>query len=410
MELQKLVISAGNEEIVDHIKRCAGVSSDLLNGSEQDPGTVAMIVRPSAGDPGDRLEKTLSDLRRASALGIPVLAIAGTRDPVGAAIAKEAKSCGVPDRCLLYVRDGKLIDALGNMIGDALRGTGIGVRAAIDYASLMAREELVPEPALWSVPGAATEARDAAIWDREEEGTPSSAPAGALQTVATQIEAPPPRPAAAVATQDAPWNAYLGNAEKVVAVFGIKSGVGASTVAACLSGVLGDHGSLCLEVSSSATGYVYFGGTPADAVQTGKYAYCTEKTGSLPSRKAPVLVVDVDVVIREAMDAVYDRADCVIVVTDGSPVAFDKVGNWVRGGWRVDALVINRMVAGTGYPPEVYAGEFGLTRVLGVPGGLEEEAAVNLAQRSAALPLGKSVDLDGAFAGLAETVLKLIAG
>lgn len=405
MDLQKLTISAGNKEIVDYIKRCTGIGGDLLNGGEQDPGTVALIVRPSAGDPDDRLKKTLGDVRRASALGIPVLVIAGAPDPIGAAIAKEAGSCGVPDQCLLYVRDGKLVDALGNVISDALRGTGVGVRAAVDYASRIAHEELVPELTLWDA-GPAGEVRDAALWEPGEKMEPASAPAGAQRTGGGQIEALPPRlrPVTAEAAQASPWNAYLEQAGKVVAVFGIKNGVGASTVAACLSGVLGDHGSLCLEVSPSATGHVYFGGTPADAVKTGKYACCTEKTGPQPDRDVPILIVDA--VIPAAMDEVYKRADCVVVVTDGSPVAFDKVAKWIKGGWRIDVIVINRVVSGTGYPPEVYMGEFGLERVLGVPGGLEEEAAVNLAQRSAALPLGKSVDLDAAFAGLAETVLE----
>lgn len=413
MDLRKLAISTENEEIVDYITRRTGINSVPLTDGEKDSGTVALIVRPSSDD---HVEKTLSAIRQASALGIPVVVIAGSFDPVGEAIAKEAKVCGVPDECLLFVNNGKITDALGNVIDDALRGTGIGVTAAVSYASHIAQKELLPERSLWDgTSNTAVEAHDAPLWgggpDKEEQ-TLAAAEAPAVGKEAedgqTSAEQSQSQPSAAEAAQAAPWNTYLERADKVVAVFGVKSGVGVSTIAACLSGILDDHGSLYLEVSPSAVGYVYFGSALDDAVKTGKYAYCAEKAGygEPPNKKVPILIADAT--IPGAMDAVYERADCVVVVTDGSPVAFGKVEKWVKGGWRVDALVVNRVVPGTGYPPEVYAGEFNLERVIGIPGGPEEETAINLAQRNAVLPLGKSVDFDAAIGDLAETVLNLI--
>lgn len=414
MELRKLAIDAEDEGIIDYIARRTRINSVLLSGEEKDPGTVALIVRPSRDD---HVEKTLSAIRQASALGIPSVIIAGTFDPVGETIVKEARVCGVPDECLLFVSNGKITDALGNIIGDALRGMGVGVMAAVSYASRVAEKELIPERSLWDGNGGvAADALDTALWERgqdREEKTLAVPEAPAVspeakdgQRGATQSHL---QPAAAELAQAAPWNAYLDRAGKVVAVFGVKSGVGASTVAACLSGIMADHDSLYLEISPSAIGYVYFGSVLDDAVKTGKYAYCTEKAGyGGAHNNVPILIADAT--IPGAMDAVYERADCVVVVTDGSPVAFGKVEKWVKGGWRVDVLAVNRVVPGTGYPPEVYTGEFGLERVIGVPGGLEEEAAINLAQRSAVLPLGKSVDFDAAIGDLAEAVLNLIEG
>lgn len=401
MELQKLAIDVEDERIIGYIARRTGINSVLLNGEEKDPGTVALIVRPS----DDRVEKTLHAIRQASALGIPVVIIAGALDPVGETIVKEARGCGVPGECLLFVNNGKITDALGNVIGDALRGMGVGVMAVVAYADRVAQQELIPEPLLWDG-SAIADTPDAVLWERGQgKGEETLAAPEDGQTAAAQ-----PQTAVAEAAQAAPWKAYLDRAGKVVAVFGIKSGVGASTLAACLSGVLADHGSFYLEASSSATGYAYFGSSPSDASKTGKYACCTEteKDGVDAEKDIPLLIVDAT--IPGAMDAVYERADCVIVVTDGSPVAFGITEKWIKGGWRADILVVNRVVPGTGYPPEVYSGEFGLERVIGVPGGLEEETAINLAQRSAALPLGKSVDFDAAIGDLAEAVLKILEG
>lgn len=414
MELRKLAIDVEDERIIDYIARHTGIEGALLSGEEREPGTVALIVRPSRGG---SVERSMSAIRRASVLGIPVIVVVGSLDPVGEALAREARACGVPGECLLFVSGGKVVDALGNPVGDALRGTGIGVMVAVSHASHVAQKELVPEPSLWDGEGV-SEIADAALWggglsERSESAVITPEELADVQADAAQEEreeadqTPLPLQTATEPERPAPWNAYLDRADKVVAVFGVKSGVGVSTIAACLSGILGDHGSLYLEVSPSAVGYVYFGSALDGAVKTGKYAYCAEKAGyGEPPKNVPILIADAT--IPGAMDAVYERADCVVVVTDGSPVAFGKVEKWVKGGWRVDVLVVNRVVPGTGYPPEVYAGEFNLERVIGIPGGPEEETAINLAQRNAVLPLGKSVDFDAAIGDLAETVLNLI--
>ena len=52
---------------------------------------------------------------------------------------------------------------------------------------------------------------------------------------------------------------FLDATDNLVAVFDAKSGVGATTVAACLSGVLTNHNSLYLEIAPSSSGYVYYG-------------------------------------------------------------------------------------------------------------------------------------------------------
>ncbi|ACX51898.1 hypothetical protein Adeg_0752 [Ammonifex degensii KC4] len=374
MQLQRLVINA-DSEMLARVARISGLECLPLNGSAPPPGSAVVVLRPPGGGSEDEV---LNAVRSAAALGVPVVVIAGGRDPVEQALLREAALCGVPGECVLLVDAGKVVDATGAVVADALRGKGIGVVAVVRAAERALRENLVPEPALWEEGAPAGEE---VLW--EEGGRPGEVAAGV-----SAPEAPTGQPVRTDApAQRSPVGAFFDLAGAVVAVFGVKSGVGATTVAACLTGVLADHGGFHLEVAGQPTGYVYYGGSPLQAASTGRYACFDGSRLTGDARRVGVLVADVS--LTELADVAYGRAGCTVFVADGSPVSFKRVQSLLRGGWRCDVLVVNRVVPGAGYPPEVYAGEFGFSRVVGVPGGLDEEAAVNQAQHAGTLPLGR---------------------
>lgn len=381
--LQRLVVNVDGNTAA-RIASFAGVECASMNGSATwGAGTVAVVLRPRGGKPDGALG-ALEAVRDASARGVPVVVVAGNQDEAGKSILREARICGVPDACVLFVGGGKVVDAAGRLVADALRGTGIGINAVVGVAERAVRESLVPEMAVWD--GAEAEE---ALWEAPEPETCET-------LVVSQREPGGTSPVV---------GAFFDAAERVVMVLGIKNGVGATTVAACLAGVLADVDPLHLEAAASPSGYLYYGSDPEAAANTGRYAALGGVAVGAP-RACGVLIADVSA--KEAVDAAYERADCVVVVTDGSPVAFERVGRWVRDGWRLDVLVVNRVVPG-GYPPEVYIGEYGLTRVVGVPGSSEEELAVNLAQRKHGSPFGRSVDLDSAVADLGRAVRDVVS-
>jgi hypothetical protein len=380
--LQKLLITA-SEEVVGHITRSAGIECVSYDGAEPllSPGSVVVVLRPRADE---QVTRMLDMLRDASVLDVPVIVVAGARDVIGEKFLREADLCGIPRECVLFVEDGRVVDADGAVAGNALRGRGIGVSVVVSVAEQALKKGLVPEMALWEEDGEGKKEKETVLW---EPGTRlDSQNSGTEETE----------------EQESPLDAFLATAGNTVAVFGIKNGVGATTVAACLSGVLTDHDSLHLEIAPSPSGYVYYGSSPLQAVSTGQYAFFDGSEVNGETRRSGVLVADVS--LPKAVDAVYDRAECVVVVVDGSPISFQKVQSWIKGGYRLDILVVNRVVPGAGYPPEVYAGEFGLERVVGIPGGLDEESALNQAQHNGVLPLGKSIDLDTAMNELAKAV------
>lgn len=392
---------AAPEEVFLHAARRAGVECVSLNESTPLPGSAVVLIRPRDGG---RVDETIGVLRNAADFGVPVIVVAGSRDQEGEVLLHEAGLCGVPNECVLFVHDGKVVDANGTAIADALRGKGIGIRAVILAAERAVKENLVPEPALWED----SPAEEELLWEAGQEMESMVSPKSPVQS-----EQPAPRENIPEQVQP-PLSAVekfisaCSGAEKMVAVFGVKSGVGATTVAACLAGVLSDYRALHLEASPSPTGYVYYGPSPLQAVSEGMYAYFDGEKVVGEIRRAGILVADVS--MQNLMDAAYERAGCVVIVTDGSPVSFRKVQSLIQGGWRCDVLVVNRFVPGAGYPPEVYAGEFGLQHVVGVPGGLDEETAVNHAQHSGTIPIGKSVDMDTSINELAAAVLEILEG
>ena len=74
----------------------------------------------------------------------------------------------------------------------------------------------------------------------------------------------------------------------------------------------------------------------------------------------------------------------------------------------MDTLVVNKVLYGSGYPPEVYIRELNINDVIGIPGGNEEKVAIQIAQRKGILPFGRSVELDDAVKALVGRILTIV--
>lgn len=404
--LRRLYVNM-EESALARLSRFAGVECLPLDGmAAPGNGTAVLVVRPP-----DPAPAALADeLAAAASLGVPVVVVAGTRDAEGLGLLREAALCGVPPECVLFVEGGRVVDAAGRVLGEALRGRGIGVSVAVRAAREALERGLVPEPALWE--GGDGFGTEPALWEAGGAAEGSAAGVGfagsEVGSAGDVVSASVPEPGEKTPERH-PAEEYFDAARHLVAVFGARGNVGTSTVAACLAGVLEDYDSLYLEVTPSPAGYRYFAPDLVSALGTGRYALASAgRTPTRPLRPCGVLVADIAASEEVAADAAYRRAGCVVLVTDGSPVSFERVGSWVRGGWRLDVLVVNRVLPGAGYPPEVYAGEYGLQRVVGIPGGFEEEAAVNAALQGSTLPLGRSPDFDAAVGYLARVVLEIL--
>lgn len=363
---------------------------DVKPFSEFSPGPErAIVVVPEKGT------DTLDVLEKISSLGVPVVLVAGIRNAEGIKRERIAGMCGIPNQCVLFLDNGSVVDGTGKTIGPALRGMGIGARAVVELAEQAIKRRLIPEIPVWEMNGEEPE-EEPSIYEADEEekqDTPEIAVPDATQNPKT--------------SPLAGWlERQISLADKVVMVFGIRPGVGASTIAAGLAGVLADNDSLYAEISDSLIGYTFFGASVDEAVNSGRYTYCGSRGAVIEPKKCGILIAEVG--LKDAASILYDRADFVAVVTDGTPPAFQRIGAWVNGGWRTDVLVVNKVFSGAGFPPEVYTGEYGLENVLGVPGGPEEEIALHTAQTQGILPFGHSVDFDTAFTKLGETVLNAI--
>lgn len=377
-----IFIQSQNERVFGAFK-IAGYEVEPF--SQFTSGQSAVVVMPD-----------VLSLDDAASKGVPVIVVAGSKNAATERI-QAARGCGIPDKCILVLENGSVVDGAGETISPALRGNGISAHSVIKVVERAIKEQWIPEVAVWTD-------QEPAVFTSEEP-KPAEEPKSAEEP--KPAEKPKPAEVTELPKKHFPLKQWLEQqmslAEKVVMVLGIRPGVGASTVAAGLAGVYQDRNSLYAEISDSPIGYTYFGNTLSDAVKSGRYTYCGTN-GETNPRKCGVLVVEVG--IKDVAANLYSHADSVVIVTDGTPPAFKRTGNWIQGGWRTDVLVVNKVVSGSGFPPEVYVGEYGISNILGIPGGPEEEIAIHTAQTQGTLPFGYSVDLDTAFTKLAELALE----
>jgi len=192
----------------------------------------------------------------------------------------------------------------------------------------------------------------------------------------------------------------------VCALFGVKGGVGTSTVTAALAALLREHGAVHFELADAPGAWHYHGKSPEEALRTGKYAAL--RWGNPPAG-AGVLLADIsrDAPVWEASAAVY-RADCRVMVADTSGVSLWLVGEYAKAGAVPDVLVVNRATPGTGYGAEVFAAELekaGVGRVISFPAA---EKPVLTAQRRGIDPCGLDAEFDAAAGELAAAVLSVL--
>jgi hypothetical protein len=82
----------------------------------------------------------------------------------------------------------------------------------------------------------------------------------------------------------------------------------------------------------------------------------------------------------------YEQAGCFIVVADNSLMSFKKIQEWLEKKKRLDILVINRVLPDVGLVSSIYEGQLGLPDIIEIPGGEDEQKAVNLAQNDHITP------------------------
>ncbi|RDV80494.1 hypothetical protein [Ammonifex thiophilus] len=361
------------------VARAAGCEARWLDGAAGVAGpAVVVYVRGSTR----RLDEVAS-------LGAPVVVVAGARDPEGEALVGEALACGVPPECVLVLEDGRVVSLAGEDYGPALRGRGVGPQPVARAARRALEEGLLPVPALWEGNGA----------------VPVSHPGEAVLYEAPQWSPCPQAPTASKG--ETGLAAWLGAAGKTVLVLGVRGGVGATTVAACLVGVLAhERRAVHLELPQPP-----FGDAPGRLFYTAPGLEGLHAVPSSAPVETEVLVVDASLSVhRSEVDLVYGKAGCVVLVADPSAASFELVGKYIGAGLRCDVLVVRDLPRADGSPPQLYAGEYGFARVVALPSGADEEAAVNRAQKAGVPPIGEhgTPDLDQAAAELAAAVLGVL--
>lgn len=187
--------------------------------------------------------------------------------------------------------------------------------------------------------------------------------------------------------------------------FGLKGGVGTSTVVAAVSRVLLEHGAVHFELSFEPAAWCYYGKSVGEAEGAGKYFSLRSKVPS----EVPVLLVDAGIgAPLEEISLAFSFSDSVVMVIDRSEISFSLAKKYLEAGVVPDVLVVCRTFPGLGNGAEVYQGEFGkygIRAVIGVPGSVDEERAVISAQRRGVSPCGQSAELDAAAGEIAAAIL-----
>ena len=383
MELNALAFS---ESVFNpRLEKTAGIKCVTFNGTPLETGTVAVVVR-------DELEAVLS-------VKTPVIVIIGETDRKGKEVYEKAKEAGIPSECMLFVKNKAVVDDKGTIISPAVSGRGIGIKAIVEAAAKAAREDLYPEPVLW------TASEDEPVWEMESEGCVS-----VPEISDTDVNAPSDidmleQNNTAQEGGNPILAEFLGTAKHIVPVIGAKGGVGVSTICASLTEAFAEYDALHLEAGQSPGGYIYYATDPEQAAQS-NYAFCGPHAAYGKPRERKIAFVDVEDerILEEAMM----QAGCVVVVTETSRMGLEAVRAWIKKDRPLSVLVVNKILYGVGLSPEVYAGELGLKRVIGIAGGSEEEIAINRAQAEHRPPAAVSVEYDTTVGELAAVIREIL--
>lgn len=179
----------------------------------------------------------------------------------------------------------------------------------------------------------------------------------------------------------------LSDAEITCAVFGVKGGVGTSTVAMMIAGAL--KNCVHLEMADEPTAWCYYGKTRQDAERSGKYLWYKSEAPVLGS-----LLVDAGrCSFLDAVSFALVFSKCRVIVTDRSEAAFRQARKFFGEGIMPDLLIMTRTYPGAGISPEVYTGEFGIKSVCSVP---DEAEVILKAQSQGKFPCESSAEIKSA--------------
>jgi len=189
----------------------------------------------------------------------------------------------------------------------------------------------------------------------------------------------------------------ISDAEITCAVFGVKGGVGASTIAMMVASALKNCAHL--EMADEPTAWRYYGMTRQEAERTGKYLWYKSEAPVLGS-----LLIDTGrCSFLDAVSFALVFSKYRVMVTDRSEAAFGQARKYLKEGIMPDLLIVTRTYPGAGISPEVYTGEFGVKNVCSVP---DEAEAILKAQSQGKCPCEFSAELNSAVEEIVKLILK----
>lgn len=303
-------------------------------------------------------------LAKAVSLGLPVVVVAGAPDEEGGECARLAAGYGVPEACVLFLKGGRVATASGEEIAPAARnGRGVGLGAVVRAAAAALERGLLPEPVVWEI--AEPEAGGPRPEEEEIRKVSDAGPEPAEEAGEDAAAEPAPGDASPAAPAEGPLAPFLALADAVLAVFKASPEADSSSVAAGLAEALGE-GAFHLEVAPRPAAYRRYGSTLEEALQSGRYAFADGSAARGLERYAGcrwlVAEVDPDVPDKSLLDEVYSRAAKVALVAShsfsGAERSRRSIRLWLDGGWRLDALVVDR-VPEASHVAEIFEGDFG---------------------------------------------------
>lgn len=269
---------------------------------------------------------------KAVGAGIPVVVVAGTKDPEGEAIIEEATSAGIPEECICIKSGNEVVSLTGEIIGKAVRG-GISLRTAIEFAQKAIKENLMPEILVWE--DKAEEIVIATTKAKWADSEPSEPKIENKQEIKTETP-----------KQDVdrlislPLEQYLQMAKKNIACIVFSKNAEMQVFALCKSA-----NAVMVEFADPPVMYARLGDKPDEVVKKEKYMYLSSKQIVAPQSftgvQTVVNVMNPITVDPEVLDEVYRASDKVVIVADaGSEKTLES---WVASGYKLDGVLASNM-------------------------------------------------------------------
>jgi len=254
------------------------------------------------------------ELNNALGLNVPVVVIAGL-EFTGQKYVKEARDCGVPDRCIILKNKENVISVDGYKYGQSPRG--INVKMITDIATDVFKKGLFPEMLIWEEPAEILEPPETIIWEES------------YQSPEKQQKQKVPKK---VLNED--LKTFLSKA-KVVAVLksvpSIDSSITSKQLAKKLNGI---H----LELNTDSQSFKQYADNKEDALQK-FFAYSDGKTVEHSKTEFEWIIAEINPSMTDVIEVIYNEADSVIYVVgtlDESEISLDM---WIEGGYKLNAII-----------------------------------------------------------------------